>query len=83
MNSALKPIIPSEMKPALDPVLVTDSTGLARVEGFLNRTEVYGFDIETTVTQTYFNRRVRTLQFGDRYEQYVIDLLLSLELRTT
>ena len=75
MNSALKPIIPSEMKPALDPVLVTDSTGLARVEGFLNRTEVYGFDIETTMTQTYFNRRVRTLQFGDRYEQYIIDLL--------
>lgn len=34
-----------------------------------------GWDIETNVVATFWNRRVRTIQFGNSEEQYVIDLL--------
>jgi DNA polymerase I-like protein with 3'-5' exonuclease and polymerase domains len=73
--SDLKPLVPSELNPALNPILVTDGAGLGRVRSFLERVSVYGLDIETNVTKRFFNRQVRTIQVGDRNEQYVIDLL--------
>lgn len=71
----LKKLIPSEMSPALKPVLVTDEAGLEQVADFLRRTFVFGLDLETNVTPMFYTRRIRTIQLGDRNEQYVIDLL--------
>jgi DNA polymerase I-like protein with 3'-5' exonuclease and polymerase domains/intein/homing endonuclease len=63
------------MSPPLNTRLVTDEQGLREVEAFLERTSAYGFDLETNVTDTFFDRVIRTIQFGDKQEQYVIDLL--------
>lgn len=63
------------MSPEMKPLLVTDLEGLLLCVAFLERTAVFGFDIETNVTDDFTERYIRTLQFGDRDEQYVIDLL--------
>ena len=49
--------------------------GLIKLVAFLEVTPEFGFDIETTPTKDYYFRRIRTLQFGNNQEQYVIDLL--------
>jgi DNA polymerase I-like protein with 3'-5' exonuclease and polymerase domains len=74
-ETTLKVLLPSEMSPPLKPFLVTDLEGLSLCAAFLERTEVFGFDIETNVTNNFTERRIRTMQFGNRDEQYVIDLL--------
>lgn len=53
-------------------VRVNDLNGLF---SYLNGVEETGWDIETTVTHDFWYRRVRTIQFGDTEEQYLIDLL--------
>jgi DNA polymerase I-like protein with 3'-5' exonuclease and polymerase domains len=63
------------MKPPLNVTLVTDKDGLAKVADFFRRVRIFGFDTETNITPTFFGRRIRTIQVGDRNEQYVIDLL--------
>jgi len=63
------------MNPPLNPILVKDGAGLEQVKQFLTRTNEFGYDLETNIVPTFFNRRVRTMQIGDRNEQYVIDLL--------
>jgi DNA polymerase I len=63
------------MVPVLAPVLVTDEQGLARVADFLKRVSVYTADSETNITDDFVERKIRTIQVGDRNEQYVIDLL--------
>lgn len=59
----------------MKPLLVTDLEGLVLCASFLERTAVFGYDIETNVTNNFTERRIRTIQVGDRNEQYVIDLL--------
>lgn len=71
----MKRLVPSELNPALNTLLVTDDAGLDRVEDYLKRTFVFGFDTETNVVDDFVERRIRTIQLGDRNEQYVIDLL--------
>ncbi len=68
-------IIPSEMNPPINVTLVTDMEGLLEVKSFLERTEVFGFDTETNVTDDFVERKIRTIQVGDRDTQFVIDLL--------
>ena len=63
------------MSPSLAPVVVTDEQGLLAVADFLKRTRVFGFDTETTVVDNFIERKIRTIQLGDRNEQYIIDLL--------
>src|SRR4051794_21246016 len=75
MNDHLKDIIPSEMVPPLKPFLVTDLEGLSVVVDYLKLTPVFGFDIETNVVDNFVNRRIRTIQIGDRDQQFIIDLL--------
>ncbi len=65
----------AELKPALNATLVSDEAGLALVADFLSRVSVFGFDTETNVVKTWTKRKLRTVQVGDRNEQYVIDLL--------
>jgi hypothetical protein len=74
-STTLKALIPSEMSPALRPVLVTSTDGLLLLEDFLKRVSVFGFDLETNMTDDFIDRRIRTIQIGDRNEQYIIDLL--------
>src|SRR6266446_988526 len=35
----------------------------------------FGWDIETTFEKEFFNRKTRTVQFGTKERQYLIDLL--------
>ncbi len=63
------------MEPKLAPVLVTDEQGLQLVADFLSRSTLFGLDCEWNVTDDFYERTVRTIQVGDRNEQYVIDLL--------
>lgn len=71
----VKPIVLSELRPALNPTLVTDRIGLQAVEDFFSRVSVFGFDTETNVTKSFYHRKLRTIQVGDKNEQYIIDLL--------
>lgn len=66
---------PHTLKPALNPILVVDGAGLEKVKAYLATPRPYVKDYETTVTETYYQRKARTLQLGDRDVQYVIDLL--------
>lgn len=70
---------PASLVPALNPVLVTDGVGLNKVADFLKRKSVFTKDYETNVVPNFFERRARTLQLGDRDEQYIIDLLAFAE----
>lgn len=67
------------LNPPIAPVLITDVEGLKKLQDFFDRTragsKILGWDIETTPTKDYFWRRIRTMQFGNATEQYVIDLL--------
>lgn len=71
----LKQLVPSEMNPPLRPTLVLDAAGLEEVTQFLSTTVEFGLDIETSMTDHFFTRRVRTIQIGTRERQFIIDLL--------
>lgn len=68
-------IVLDNLNPKLNITLVRDDTGLSAVADFLNRSDLFGFDTETNVVPRFFNRKIRTIQVGDKNEQYVIDLL--------
>lgn len=73
-----KPLIIQELEPPMNIVFVTDDIGLSQLAEFLadsNTSLVLGLDVETNVTNTFFPRRVRTIQLGNREKQFVIDLL--------
>ena len=42
---------------------------------FLAACPAFGWDVETTPTKTFFDRKMRTMQFGNQKQQYIIDLL--------
>lgn len=63
------------MNPALNPTLVLDGAGLEKVRDFISRVTEYCPDLETNIVNFYQDRRIRTVQIGNRAEQYVIDLL--------
>lgn len=66
---------PSTLTPSLNPILVVDGAGLDRVKKFLAEPREYVHDYETQMTKSFYRRRARTLQLGNKDEQYVIDLL--------
>jgi DNA polymerase I-like protein with 3'-5' exonuclease and polymerase domains len=63
------------LTPPLNPVVITDGAGLDRVRSYLSRVTAYAMDYETNIVPTIFHRRARTLQLGDRNEQYIIDMM--------
>jgi len=65
----------AELKPALNATLVTDQGGLNKVADFFERIRLFGFDTETNVVPRFTQRKLRTIQVGNRDEQYVIDML--------
>lgn len=74
-NIACRPVDPEGMNPPLNITLVQDERSLSALEGYLGRVSSTGHDVETNVVDTFFRRKLRTMQFGDRNEQYVVDLL--------
>lgn len=76
----LPPLLLGSLSPALNPTLVVDGVGLDKLSKFVSRTAsealpVIGLDTETNMTVDFYWRRVRTIQVGDKHEQFVIDLL--------
>lgn len=80
------PFVDTSKLAGFAPQLITDGAGLTRVRSFLdraanavptaaNRIPVIGLDTETNCVNSFFWRRMRTLQVGNTDEQYVIDLL--------
>ncbi len=74
-ESELKPCLPKELNPPLNVTVISDVAGLERVASFFKRKSVFTIDVETNVVPNFFLRKLRTIQVGDRDEQYVIDLL--------
>jgi DNA polymerase I-like protein with 3'-5' exonuclease and polymerase domains len=67
----LKPLV---LNPPPNIVKVLDADGVEKLLNFLEKTPDFGYDVETTVTNDFYWRRMRTMQFGTAQEQYVIDL---------
>lgn len=68
------------------PQIVTDGAGLEKIAKFIervangprpawNKMPTLGLDTETNVVVDFYRRRIRTIQIGDAFEQYCIDLL--------
>lgn len=72
---SVRQLLVGELSPALNATVVSDYDGLNKLSSFLSRVEEIGFDTETNVTEDFTKRKVRTVQIGNKDEQYVIDLL--------
>src|SRR6185437_5120638 len=73
--SDAKPLDVSTLNPPLNITVVTDEPGIHKLRDFLSRVTEVGFDTETNVVDHFYHRRIRTIQIGNRDEQYVVDLL--------
>lgn len=76
----LRPLDLGSLQPALKPVLIVDAEGLLLLKDYIIRKRVkgdfaVGVDTETNMCDDFWFRRARTIQIGDRDEQFVIDLL--------
>jgi DNA polymerase I-like protein with 3'-5' exonuclease and polymerase domains len=76
----LRPLVISELNPPMNITLVQDGSGLEKLKKAIARigaetNPTPGLDTETNVVPDFWFRRVRTLQIGDKNEQFVIDLL--------
>jgi DNA polymerase I-like protein with 3'-5' exonuclease and polymerase domains len=76
----LRPLNLAELQPSLKPILITDDAGLLLLKDYIARKRakedfVLCLDTETNICDDFWFRRARTIQLGDRDEQYVIDLL--------
>jgi len=67
------------LTPPLNVSLVTDGAGLEKMKKHLTRCaeerQPIGFDTETAPVKDFWYRHARTLQAGDKNEQFVVDLL--------
>ena len=76
----LRPLDLGTLQPHLKPTLVTGEDGLLLLKDYIARKRfsgdfTVGLDTETNMCDDFWFRRCRTIQIGDRDEQYVIDLL--------
>lgn len=75
-----KPLVLSELNPPMNITLVEDGRGLEKLAKCVSRVgadaiPTAGLDTETNMSVDFWLRRVRTVQFGDKHEQFVIDML--------
>lgn len=68
-------MVVSELNPLLNSMLISDMQSMSAVVGFMSRVTEFGFDVETNVVDSFVDRKIRTIQIGNRDEQYIIDLL--------
>lgn len=76
----LRPLDLSTLQPRLKVTVIHDEEGLLLLKDYISRKRerkdfAVGLDTETNMCDDFWFRRVRTIQLGDRDEQYVIDLL--------
>ena len=64
-----------KLSPPLNRVLITDESQFILIEDFLSRVTEFGWDLEWNVCESFTERKIRTIQIGNRDEQYVIDML--------
>lgn len=67
-----------DLSPPLNPILITTEKDALLACADIKRMAAagpFGHDTETNVVQTFHDRKIRTLQFGDRDKQYIFDLL--------
>lgn len=74
---------PKTLNPPMNVTLVTDGVGLEKLKKGIQRIAengaTPGHDTETNMCHDFWFRRARCLQIGDKYEQFVIDLLAFAE----
>src|SRR5271157_1697641 len=75
----LKPLVLSELNPPMNVTLITPEN-LGKLSDFVNIKmaepgALLGIDTETNVVRDWYFRKCRTIQVGDKTEQYVVDLL--------
>jgi DNA polymerase-1 len=74
--SAVLPLLsPAGLNPPLNITLIRSPDQLPQLSAFLDRSLEFVYDVETNVADAFTDRYLRTIQIGDRNEQYVIDLL--------
>jgi DNA polymerase I-like protein with 3'-5' exonuclease and polymerase domains len=76
----LRPLDLSSLQPRLNITVIHDAAGLLLLKDYIARKKergdfAVGLDTETNMCDDFWFRRVRTIQIGDRDEQFVIDLL--------
>lgn len=76
----LRPLDLSSLQPPLSITVIHDEAGLLLLKDYIARKRArgdfaIGLDTETNMCDDFWFRRVRTIQIGDRDEQFVIDLL--------
>lgn len=76
-TTLLKPLVLSVLDPPMDIVLVQNAEGLEKMKAFLDtlKSGVVGIDTETNWCNDFYFRKVRTIQVGNKEQQFVIDLL--------
>ncbi len=77
---SLRPLKIAELNPQMNITHVVDGAGIEKLKKCVSRigaetNPTAGLDTETNVVVDFWFRRVRTIQFGDKHEQFVIDLL--------
>lgn len=70
-----KDLVIVELSPKLNATLVIDDKGLSLIRDFFRRVDTFCYDVETNVVSDFTQRKLRTVQVGNKDEQYVIDLL--------
>jgi DNA polymerase I-like protein with 3'-5' exonuclease and polymerase domains len=76
----LRPLDLSSLQPHLKVTVIHDEAGLLLLKDYIARKRysgdfAVGLDTETNICDDFWFRRCRTIQIGDRDEQFVIDLL--------
>lgn len=71
----LQKLDPKTLKVPLNVSVVTDIAGLSALSDFIVRTPVFGLDCETNIVPWFYPRKIRTIQIGNKEEQFVVDLL--------
>lgn len=75
MELVLPALEPATLNPPLNVTLVTDDQGLEKLAEFVGREHEFCLDIETNVVPWFYPRKIRTVQIGNKNEQFVVDLL--------
>lgn len=72
----IRDLVIAELNPPLNATFVTSVDQLEQVREYLQTHPEFTVDIETNIVDNPFERKIRTIQIGDRTQQFVIDLLM-------
>ena len=69
------PLDLEKLTPKMNVILIQNTDKLKLLTAFLQLNHEFGYDLETNVVSDLNERFIRTVQLGNRDEQYVIDLM--------